>query len=219
MHNAPHDLRDYILDELEPAQRAEVERWLAASAEGREELERWRLTCGALRSLPDEEPPRRIAFVSDKIFEPSPWARFARWFRAEGPGMALGTAAVLAVLFAGAWATEPRLTANNGGWTLAFGPQSEPVAPAPAAEAPAFDRAVLEAKVQEAVVAERERLRETLQQTVASLVDERARTTEAKFANELTGTRQDLESSLYIINSKYEQLYRDIGATDVAVTR
>jgi hypothetical protein len=37
--------------------------------------ERARATVEALRSLPDEEPPRRIAFVSDKVFEPAWWRR------------------------------------------------------------------------------------------------------------------------------------------------
>jgi hypothetical protein len=214
MHNAPHDLRDYILDELNPAQQAEVEHWLVGSPEGRKEVERLRLTFGVLRSLPDEEPPRRIAFVSDKIFEPSPWARLARWFWAEGPRMAMGAAAILAVLFAGAWLTQPKLTANADGWTVAFGPQQQTVAqtPAPVPAPPAVDEAVLEAKVQEAVTAERERMREALQQ----IVDERARATEAKFSNELEGTRQDLESAFYIINSKYEQLLKDSNAVAVA---
>lgn len=36
----------------------------------------------ALRSVPYEDPPRRIAFVSDKVFEPTWWQRFwatPRW--------------------------------------------------------------------------------------------------------------------------------------------
>ena len=78
MSNAPHDLRDYVLDELTLPQRAEVERFLAASVEAREEVERLRLTHQALLSLPEEEPPRRIAFVSDKVFEPSRAAAFGR---------------------------------------------------------------------------------------------------------------------------------------------
>ncbi|MBN8733293.1 MAG: hypothetical protein J0L64_22350 [Acidobacteria bacterium] len=32
-------------------------------------------TIAALRALPYEEPPRRIAFVSDKVFEPTWWQR------------------------------------------------------------------------------------------------------------------------------------------------
>ncbi len=40
------------------------------------EDERAAATVAALRSLPYEEPPRRIAFVSDKVFEPTWWQRF-----------------------------------------------------------------------------------------------------------------------------------------------
>ena len=217
MHNAPHDLRDYILDELDTGQQAEVESWLANSAEGREEVERLRMTFGALRSLPDEEPPRRIAFVSDKIFEPSLWARFLRWFQVEGPRVAMGAAAVLAVLFAGVWATEPTLTSDDSGFSLAFGSRPAAIVPAPVVAAPELDDAVLEARVREAVAAERERMREALEQTVAAMVDERARATEAKFSNELAGTREDIESSYYIINGKLEQLLKD--STAVAVAR
>ncbi len=134
MNETPYDLRDYLFDELDAGRRAEVERWLAGSAEGREELERLKLTHSALLSLPDEEPPRRIAFVSDKIFEPSPWGRLKNWFSVEGPRFALGMAAVLAVLFAGAALTQPRLTVGAGEFELAFGPQPAPLA-APAATA------------------------------------------------------------------------------------
>ena len=218
MHNAPHDLRDYVLDELTPLQKTEVEGWLAGSSEGRAELDRLRLTFGALRSLPDEEPPRRIAFVSDKIFEPSAWSRFVRWFGAEAPRFALGSAAVLAVLFAGAWATEPRLTANADGWTVAFG--AEAVAPAATpAPAPVTDEAAIQARIDQAVAADRERMRQALEQSVAAIVEERARKTEARFSNELAGTREDLESSLYITNSKYDQLMKDLNSIDLAVAR
>lgn len=40
------------------------------------EDERAAATVAALRSQPYEEPPRRIAFVSDKVFEPTWWQRF-----------------------------------------------------------------------------------------------------------------------------------------------
>jgi anti-sigma factor RsiW len=217
MHNAPHDLRDYILDELAPAEKAAIETWLASAPEGRREVERLRLTCGALRTLPDEEPPRRIAFVSDKIFEPSPWARFLRRLQAEGPRFVLGTAAVLAVLFGGVWLTQPTVTANAGGWTLAFrAPAPEPVAEQ---SAPALDQAALDAKVQQAVEAERERMRQALEQTVAKMIETRAHATEVKFSNELAGAREDLESSLYITNGKYEQLMRALAESSVAEVR
>ncbi len=44
-----------------------------------EEAERLETTLAALRALPDEEIPRRIAFVSDKVFEPKWWQRFPIW--------------------------------------------------------------------------------------------------------------------------------------------
>jgi hypothetical protein len=47
-----------------------------ASPEDRERLAN---TIAALRAVPDEEPPRRIAFVSDKVFEPKWWQRFPAW--------------------------------------------------------------------------------------------------------------------------------------------
>ena len=213
MHNAPHDLRDYVLDELTPVQRTEVEGWLANSREGRAEVERLQMTFSALRRLPDEEPPRRIAFVSDKIFEPSAWARFLRWFQQEGPRFALGSAAVLAVLFAGLWATEPRVTADAEGWTVAFGPEAP--APLPAAVAPAVDEAAIQARIEQAVAADRERMRLAIQESVA-LIDERARQNEARFSSELKGTREDLESSLYLINAKYDKLMKDLSETEFA---
>ena len=44
-----------------------------------EEAERLETTLAALHALPDEEIPRRIAFVSDKVFEPKWWQRFPVW--------------------------------------------------------------------------------------------------------------------------------------------
>jgi len=121
MSNAPYDLRDYVLDELTPPQRAEVERYLATSVEAREEVERLKLTHQALLSLPDEDPPRRIAFVSDKVFEPSLPRRLWQDFWQGAPRLAVGLAAVLLVFFTGAWATQPTVTSDANGWRLAFG--------------------------------------------------------------------------------------------------
>lgn len=121
MSNAPHDLRDYVLEELTPQQRAEVERYLATSVEAREEVERLKLTRQALLSLPEEEPPRRIAFVSDKVFEPSLPRRLWHNLWQGAPRMAFGLAAVLLVFFAGAWASQPTVTRDGNGWQLAFG--------------------------------------------------------------------------------------------------
>jgi hypothetical protein len=58
----------------------------------REELDRLNLTRSALVSLEDEEIPRRIAFVSDRVFEPRWWQTMWR----SGPVMGFASAAVLA---------------------------------------------------------------------------------------------------------------------------
>lgn len=86
------DLKAYFLEELPAAERGPVEKHLGACAGCREELERLGSTRAALAALPDQEPPQRIAFVSDKVFEP-------RWFETiwrSGPAMGFASAAVLA---------------------------------------------------------------------------------------------------------------------------
>lgn len=121
MNCAPFDLRDYWLEELPAEERRQVEEHLEACGRCREELERLRGTQRALLRLKDEEIPRRIAFVSDKVFEPS---RAARWWAALGlyvPKLAASFALVLAVFFAGAWISKPSVTVAEGRWQIAFG--------------------------------------------------------------------------------------------------
>jgi Putative zinc-finger len=69
-------LRDYAFGELPAARQPELEEHLGVCGECTLELDRLRLTTAALRTLPDQEIPQRIAFVSDKVFEPSPVSRF-----------------------------------------------------------------------------------------------------------------------------------------------
>jgi len=86
------DLKAYFLGELASGESAAVEKHLDACAGCREEMDRLDATRAALVSVADEEPPQRIAFVSDKIFEP-------RWFERisqSGPVMGFASAAVLA---------------------------------------------------------------------------------------------------------------------------
>lgn len=92
MNCAPFDLKDYLFGELSGEARREVEQHLAACESCREEYERLRLTQSALAALRDEEPPRRIAFVSDKVFEPRWWQRLWR----SGPQLGFASALALA---------------------------------------------------------------------------------------------------------------------------
>jgi hypothetical protein len=59
---------------MDSSGRREAEAHAAVCPNCREELAALRLTLDALSTLREEEIPRRIAFVSDQIFEP-------RWYR------------------------------------------------------------------------------------------------------------------------------------------
>jgi hypothetical protein len=114
MSCSPFDLRDYLLQELAgPQQRRQVEAHVKTCAPCREELDRLRITEAALRSMVDEEIPQRIAFVSDKIFEPSPWRRWLAAFWNSGARLGFVSAAMLSaslVLFALRPAPAPALS-------------------------------------------------------------------------------------------------------------
>jgi anti-sigma factor RsiW len=72
------DLNAYVLGETPETDRQPIEAYLAGNPAAALEVERLEATLAALRQVPDEEPVRRIAFVSDKVFEPSWWQRLWR---------------------------------------------------------------------------------------------------------------------------------------------
>jgi anti-sigma factor RsiW len=86
------DLKAYVVDELARNERGVVEDHMRSCQSCREELDRLTLTQAALASLEDEEVPRRIAFVSDRVFEPRWWQTMWR----SGPAMGFASAALLA---------------------------------------------------------------------------------------------------------------------------
>jgi anti-sigma factor RsiW len=86
------DLNAFFFGELAADERRGVEQHLAACQACRAELDRLRITQASLASIPDEEVPRRIAFVSDKVFEPSWWQRLWR----PAPQWALASAGMVA---------------------------------------------------------------------------------------------------------------------------
>ena len=82
------DWKAYALGELDPAAEAHAN----GCSHCREELAGLRLTLDALSTLREEEVPRRIAFVSDKVFEPRWWQRI--W----SPSFAAGCVVAAAIL-------------------------------------------------------------------------------------------------------------------------
>src|SRR5579872_1228653 len=97
MSCSPFDLRDFFLQELADPQQRQVEAHIKGCQQCREELDRLRITEAALFSLRDEEIPQRIAFVSDKIFEPSPWRRAWAGFWGSGARLGFASAALLSI--------------------------------------------------------------------------------------------------------------------------
>jgi len=95
MSCSPFDLRDYFLKELTDPQQRQVESHVKTCSPCREELDQLRWTGVALSTLGDEEMPQRIAFVSDKVFEPSPWRKAWSAFWGSGARLGFASAAML----------------------------------------------------------------------------------------------------------------------------
>jgi anti-sigma factor RsiW len=97
MSCSPFDLNDYFLKELPDSERRQVEGHVRECRRCREELERLRRTEAALFALREEEIPQRIAFVSDKVFEPAAWRRWWTAFWGSAARLGFASAAMLSV--------------------------------------------------------------------------------------------------------------------------
>lgn len=86
------DVKAWVLGEVDRNERVRYEEHFAGCHDCRLELERLRLTNSALMTVPDQDIPQRIAFVSDRVFEPSWWQRL--WH--SGPAMGFASAALVA---------------------------------------------------------------------------------------------------------------------------
>jgi len=93
--DAKPDWKAYLLGELNPEVSRQAETHLAACSNCHEEVATLRLTLDTLSTLREEEVPRRIAFVSDKVFEPR-W-----WQRVFTPTFAAGALVAAAILIHG----------------------------------------------------------------------------------------------------------------------
>jgi len=97
MSCSPFDLRDYFLKELPESEQRQVEAHVRNCQPCFEELDRLRVTEAALFALREEEIPQRIGFVSDKIFEPSPWRRWWAALWGSTARLAFASAAMLSI--------------------------------------------------------------------------------------------------------------------------
>jgi anti-sigma factor RsiW len=93
--NSKPDWKAYVMRELDRDASHEAEAHLATCSNCHEEVATLRLTLDSLSTLREEEVPRRIAFVSDKVFEPR-W-----WQRVFSPTFAAGALVAAAILIHG----------------------------------------------------------------------------------------------------------------------
>ena len=166
MSCSPFDLRDYLLKELSDGERRQVDAHVRGCAACREELERLQLTEAALFSLRDEEIPQRIAFVSDKIFEPSPWRRAWAAFWGSGARLGFASAAMLSVALI---VFSLARTAGIPGPSTASGPASARVAAVNASVSEAEIQQRIQAAVDQAVTASETRLQKAFDKRIQDL--------------------------------------------------
>jgi anti-sigma factor RsiW len=179
---SPSQLKDYFFEELPAAQRRLVEDHLRQCPGCRQELDRLRLTGSALEALRDEEPPRRIAFVSDKIFAPGWWQRFWQ----SGPRVGFAAAAMLAAAIL----------------VHAFVPPAAPRAPDPAALEARISAEVtrrLEPAIAAAVAASEARQAQRAAQLVAQA--------EQRAEFDRRAERVAFEETLTLLQKKFNVLY------------
>jgi hypothetical protein len=186
MNCSEFDLKGYILKELPGAEARATEVHAAGCGSCREELNRLSLTLTALRAVPEEEMPRRIAFVSDKVFEPKWWQA---WLN-SGPRMAFVSSLVLAMAILAHGVIRPVEVA---------GP------------APALDTAVIEARVdrevarrldqavKQAVTESEARQAEKLQAVVAAA--------EKRFEFERQADRVQVEEAFNVVRKQMTRWY------------
>jgi anti-sigma factor RsiW len=100
LENERPDWKAYALGELETRERQDAERHAASCEVCQEEMAELQLTLSAMAALKEEEVPRRIAFVSDKVFEPTLWQKMTQFvLRPAFAGGALVAAAIVAHAF------------------------------------------------------------------------------------------------------------------------
>jgi hypothetical protein len=97
MSCSPFDLRDYFFGELPEQDRRQADLHVKGCVSCREELEALRSTQAVLLTAPDEEIPQRIAFVSDRVYEPSAVRRWWHAFWGSAPRLGFASAAMLSM--------------------------------------------------------------------------------------------------------------------------
>ena len=205
MSCSPFDLRDFVLKELSEPEAKQVDAHVRGCAICREEVERLRLTEAALFSLRDEEIPQRIAFVSDKIFEPSPWRRGWSAFWGSTARLGFASAAMLSVaLIVFSLARSAGVPVPGDPVTARVTPPAV-VQPASVSEAEIQQR--VQAAVDQAVAASETRLQKNFDQRVQD-IDRRNQAMLLSAASELRFAER---AQMAVVRSDYALPHRSTG--------
>lgn len=202
MEYSQDDLRDFLLNELSPARRAEIEELLRRSPAAREDLESQRRLLSNLRTLPEVPLPHSVALASEP--------RRRRW-GGRLPRFAVGSAlprlaAAAAVLVGAIWIVQPSVSRDASGWTLAFG-----APPAP----PALSEERLRAAIRDELARSEVRWRRALLD--ASQAGREASQAEFdELRRELAEFQEDAIAGYEFVNAKHEQLKRQLFEFDLA---
>lgn len=94
MQCADFDWKGFVLQEAPPHERRAMEEHLKGCPACQREVDALGLTLVAVRQLPQHPVPRRLAFVSDPVFELPWWKRF---WRMPAPAWGFASALVIAV--------------------------------------------------------------------------------------------------------------------------
>ena len=199
---ASFDLKAYQFCEAGAGERRGIEQHVRGCTACADELARLNLTQAALMSVREEDPPRRIAFVSDKVFEP-------KWYRrplGAAWGFAGAAALACAIVFHAVW---------NPGAIVVANPMAGVVRKTPSPQPAGLSRATVESMVETAVkgaVAESDargekRARQMLAESEKRHDLERA---------EMMAT---INASFEVLSKRYNNLVRMTASADTGAPR
>jgi anti-sigma factor RsiW len=180
-------LRDYAFDELPAGERAAMERHIRECEGCARELDRLRMTTAALRVIPDQAIPQRIAFVSDKVFEPNWFTRF--WN--SGARLGFASACIVAgALVISAW----HVTGTN-----------QPAAAAPAiVQSASIPQSQIDQAIAKAVA--------QVRQEDAQMIQAALKASEVKHEREFQNQVVAMQESLYVQQKKLNRTIASMGS-------
>jgi hypothetical protein len=177
------DWHAYAFGELDAPARQAAESHAAVCADCQDELAGLRVTLNALATLREEELPHRIAFVSDKVFEPRWWQKL--FLRPSFAAAGLIAAAILVHGF-----VRPAAV------------------PAPVTASAQIDTAAIEARVAAQLNQRLEaQMAAAMNTAVAKAVAETEKRDEVRTAGLLNATERRYADAAEFLNKQVTQIY------------